>query len=411
MRRVGGTGIARDLILEAIARGKHVVTANKALLAERGREVFSAAEQHGVDVYYEAAVCGGSLAKLAGDWALMSQYEVGEISEAPRSFHKTLRGRVADTPQGLRADLGDMTFPADVAQRLVSGAISKVRIIGQGTAFVAGSSMAAVLDDLCGGALDVDAITATELSGFHLRLDMSDTLVVAVSQSGTTTDTNRTVDLARSRGAAVVAIVNRRNSDLTDKADGVLYTSDGRDVEMSVASTKAFYAQVAAAALLACAISEAAGLGTAARRTALLASLRELPDAMEAVVARRDAIADVARRSAPPKRYWALVGNGPNHVAAAELRIKLSELCYKSIACDITEDKKHIDLSAEPLIFVCAAGLNGSTADDVAKELAIYRAHKAAPIVVADDGSGQETAEVVAARIRDMMAYSDGAAS
>ena len=94
-----------------------------------------------------------------------------------------------------------------------------------------------------------------------MRLDMSDTLVVAVSQSGTTTDTNRTVDLVRSRGAVVLGIVNRRNSDLTDKADGVMYTSDGRDVEMSVASTKAFYAQVAAGVLLACAITEAAGFG------------------------------------------------------------------------------------------------------------------------------------------------------
>ena len=75
---------------------------------------------------------------------------------------------------------------------------------------------------------------------------MSDTLVIAISQSGTTTDTNRSVDLVRSRGAAVVAIVNRRNSDLVDRSDGVLYTSDGRDVEMSVASTKAFYSQVAA---------------------------------------------------------------------------------------------------------------------------------------------------------------------
>ena len=84
---------------------------------------------------------------------------------------------------------------------------------------------------------------------------MSDTLVVAISQSGTTTDTNRTVDLVRSRGAAVVAIVNRRGSDLTDKADGVLYTSDGRDVEMSVASTKAFYSQVAAGMLLAYAVA------------------------------------------------------------------------------------------------------------------------------------------------------------
>ena len=84
-----------------------------------------------------------------------------------------------------------------------------------------------------------------------MRADMSDTLVVAISQSGTTTDTNRTVDLVRRAGPSVIAIVNRRGTDLTDKSDGVLYTSDGRDVEMSVASTKAFYAQVAAGLLLA----------------------------------------------------------------------------------------------------------------------------------------------------------------
>ena len=61
------------------------------------------------------------------------------------------------------------------------------------------------------------------------------------------------------------------------------------------------------------------------------------------------------------RRYWAVVGNGPNMIAARELRIKLSELCYKAIACDVTEDKKHIDLSSEPLILVCAAGLPGPT--------------------------------------------------
>ena len=182
------------------------------------------------------------------------------------------------------------------------------------------------------------------------------------------------------------AIVNRRQSDLTDKADGILYTSDGRDVEMSVASTKAFYAQVAAGALLACAITEAIGCGSDQERHALLAGLRELPGALRTVLTLQPEIADAARRLAPSRRYWAVVGNGPNSVAAEEIRIKLSELCYKSIACDVTEDKKHIDLSSEPLILVCAAGLIGSTADDVAKEVAIFRAHKAAPVVIATEG-------------------------
>lgn len=56
---IGGTGIARTLVLEAIAAGKHVVTANKALLAVHGTEIFAAAREQGVVVAFEAAVAGG----------------------------------------------------------------------------------------------------------------------------------------------------------------------------------------------------------------------------------------------------------------------------------------------------------------------------------------------------------------
>ncbi|MFN7132902.1 MAG: homoserine dehydrogenase [Myxococcales bacterium] len=56
---IGGTTDARRAVLEAIERGKHVVTANKALLAEHGEEIFSRARARGVDVFYEGAVCGG----------------------------------------------------------------------------------------------------------------------------------------------------------------------------------------------------------------------------------------------------------------------------------------------------------------------------------------------------------------
>jgi len=239
--------------------------------------------------------------------------------------------------------------------------------------------------------LSVAALPATELSGFGLTDDMRDTLVVAISQSGTTTDTNRTVDLVRTRGAHVVAVVNRRNSDLAAKSHGVLHTSDGRDVEMSVASTKAFYAQVAAGWLLAGALAQAAAAAGAGSEAAagidrVLRALRELPVAMEQLLGRREEIGRIAASVAPSRRYWAVVGNGPDRIAAAEVRIKLSELCYRSISSDATEDKKHIDLSCEPLILVCAAGLRGPTAADVAKEVAIYRAHKAAPVVVATEG-------------------------
>ncbi len=56
---IGGTGIARELVLEAIANGKHVVTANKALIAMHGNELFAKAQEKGVTVAFEAAVAGG----------------------------------------------------------------------------------------------------------------------------------------------------------------------------------------------------------------------------------------------------------------------------------------------------------------------------------------------------------------
>jgi len=310
-----------------------------------------------------------------------------EITESPRSLHKTLRGRIVEAGGRLRVRLGDESLPGSVRDRLRQGDFKRICLIGQGTAAVAGQGAAAAFEAcLRRSDVHVRALPATELSGFAMREDMRDTLVVAISQSGTTTDTNRTVDLVRQRGATVLAIVNRRGSDLCDKADGVLFTSDGRDVEMSVASTKAFYAQIAAGFLLALAVARSMGHADDAAEHELLRGLRALPDAMQTALARSASIAAVARRHMPKRRYWALVGNGANRVAAQEVRIKLSELCYKAIPCDVTEDKKHIDLSSEPLILVMAAGLSGSTADDVGKEVAIYRAHKALPIVVATDG-------------------------
>lgn len=328
-----------------------------------------------------------------------------EINDSPESFRKTLRGKLVERDGQMQVVLGEDVVPTDVAERLGKGSIQRIQIIGQGTAAIAGHSLAHHLADfLSEAAVEVEAILATELSGFHLRSNMDDTLIVAISQSGTTTDTNRTVDLVRSRGASVIAIVNRRGSDLTDKADGVLYTSDGRDVEMSVASTKAFYAQVAAGLLLAQFIADLVPNGlssSAAEQQELLRELLQLPPKMKQTIALRNEIGHAAREFLPSRRYWAIVGNGLNQIAARELRIKLSELCYKSIACDGTEDKKHIDLSSEPMILVCAAGLQGSTADDVSKEVAIFRAHQAAPIVICSESDRDYSAAYAVISVPD----------
>ena len=109
-----------------------------------------------------------------------------------------------------------------------------------------------------------------------------------------------------------------------------------------------------------------------------------MPAALEATLATRPDMRAAAGPS-PSRRYWAIVGERSQPDAARELRIKLSELCYKSIATTPPRTKAHRPV-LRPMILVCAAGLVGSTADDVAKEVAIFRAHKAAPIVIASNG-------------------------
>ena len=313
-------------------------------------------------------------------------YLLKEIEESPSSVRSTLRGRLVKKENGeFDVRIGIETLSDQLKLDLKSGKIRKIFVIGQGTAAVAAKAVEiAISTQLTGIAISVKAKPATELSAFDLVSDMSDTLVVAISQSGTTTDTNRTVQLVRDRGAKVIAIVNRRNSDLADRADGVLYTSDGRDIEMSVASTKAFYSQVVAGHLLAFAMSEVVSASENAGKEEILEALNSLPEAMEELLGIRGHISKLANQFAPPRRHWAIVGSGGNVIAAEEIRIKLSELCYKSIASDVIEDKKHIDLSSEPMILVCANGITGSTVDDIAKEVAIFRAHKAAPIVITD---------------------------
>tara|TARA_B100000902_G_scaffold22002_1_gene26444 strand:- start:408 stop:3839 length:3432 start_codon:yes stop_codon:yes gene_type:complete len=311
-----------------------------------------------------------------------------EIFEAPESFEKTLRGKLIENENGLEVLLSEEELPNSLVKKLERSKIRKIYVIGQGTAAVAGQALARYLNEET--TIPTEDLPATELSGFRLKNDMSDVLVIAISQSGTTTDTNRTVDLARTRGASVVSIVNRRNSDLAQKSEGVIYTSDGRDIEMSVASTKAFYSQVAAGFLLGIVISDAANRGSQdptqiQNRNNLLIALKELPSKMKEVLLEQSSIREVASELAPSRRHWAIVGNGSNIIAAREIRIKLSELCYKSIAADFTEDKKHIDLSSEPMILICATGLHDSTEADVAKEVAIYKAHKGAPIVISDN--------------------------
>jgi glucosamine--fructose-6-phosphate aminotransferase (isomerizing) len=324
-----------------------------------------------------------------------SHYFIKEISESPALIKKTLQNRwkVAqkEGQSFLSVMLDEFSFPKALQQAVIDQKIRRIFFVGQGTACMAAQACADILNYYVDDPhLPITGLRASELSGFKLNEKinggMQDTLVVAISQSGTTTDTNRAVDMAKERGAHTLAIVNRRDSDLTFKAEGVIYPGSGRDIEMSVASTKALYSQIVAGAILGLFIARLKGRRSDEFISEEIRQLLKLPEQMEKILAMRGRIEACARKHAVTKIYWAAVGSGPNKTAADEIRIKLSELCYKTISSDCVEDKKHIDLSSEPLIIVCAAGAKPTVLGDLIKDTAIFKAHKATPIVIADEG-------------------------
>lgn len=314
-----------------------------------------------------------------------------EILDAPESIRKTLRGKYRITNRKeVVFNLDEGVVALRTRESLKKGRIRNIYVIGQGTAAVAASAVAeAISAYLKTAPISVQARKATELSGFLLDDDMSDTIVIAITQSGTTTDTNRAVTMARQRGAQLIAIVNRRQSDITTKVDGIFYTSDGRDIEMSVASTKAFYSQIVAGYVIALFFAQILKALPDEMIARDLMNLEAVPDLMKDVIQGREAIRKTAWDIVRRKQYWAVVGSGINKVASDEIRIKLSELCYKTISSDIIEDKKHIDLSSEPLILVCAAGSPEIVLEDIVKDVAIFKAHAASVVVITDDGENR----------------------
>jgi glucosamine--fructose-6-phosphate aminotransferase (isomerizing) len=326
-------------------------------------------------------------------------YFLKEISESPMSVEKTIEHRWTyctingETMPDI--DLGESTIPNNLRQALMDGHIKNICLIGQGTAGVAALACANILTHyFFDSPMKVSAYKASEFSGFMLEetdnpTSLQHTLLIAISQSGTTTDTNRAVDMVKTRGAYTIAIVNRRDSDITFKVDGVMYTSSGRDIEMSVASTKAFYSQIVAGALIGLALSKICKTQNSQFIANEIRTLTQISDNMRTVLSQSKKIEESSKSVATTRNHWAVVGSGPNKAAADEIRIKLSELCYKIISSDFVEDKKHIDLSSEPLIIICASGSKESVLSDIIKDTAIFKAHKAIPIVIADEGENR----------------------
>lgn len=313
-----------------------------------------------------------------------------EIFEAPEIIQKTLRGKWKCSNGNTHPHLSTKILPEKIRSKYKKNQFRKIYFIGMGTAHAAGEAIAATFKNILQERSDVvfDSLLATEFMATYSKKNRDDTLVIAISQSGGTTDTNTAISKFVEDQASILGIINKRDSDMSFLVDGVLYTGDGRDVEIAVASTKAFYAQVVAGTLYALEFALISGISEK-KITLITEELLKIPKKLEELFTQKERIKTSADELAPKHVYWDTLSTGIGKPVSRELKIKLSELCYMSIPAFAAANKKHINLSAEALILcflgdVDSSGVNhqGSLAKDLRGEIAIFLAQKNTPVVI-----------------------------
>lgn len=191
-----------------------------------------------------------------------------------------------------------------------------IQIIACGTAYHSGIAAKYAIEALA--RIPVEVTVASEYRYLDPILKKG-TLVLAVSQSGETADTIAAAELAKGRGAVLVAITNAPYSSLTRIADFVLETEAGR--EIAVAATKSFNAQLALLYSLALALARMKGISVDSD------SLKSLPKLADEVVSGIEAMKEIAPEFARARSVY-FIGRGADYSAALEGSLKLKEISY-----------------------------------------------------------------------------------
>jgi glucosamine--fructose-6-phosphate aminotransferase (isomerizing) len=235
-----------------------------------------------------------------------------EIHEQPRVFEDTIAGRVNLARGEVEfEELED--FPLD---------FERVVTVACGTACHAGMIGKMYLEDFV--RLPVDVEYASE---FRYRDPLLDerTLVLAISQSGETADTLRAVELAKQKGARVLAVCNVLGSSLTRLADWTVYTRAG--IEIGVASTKAFLAQMTVLLLFSLFWGKRKRTLPPGTMESLLEEIPTLPRKMRTLLSQEENIHALAREFYLFKDFLYL-GRGLYYPLALEGALKLKEISY-----------------------------------------------------------------------------------
>jgi glucosamine--fructose-6-phosphate aminotransferase (isomerizing) len=181
-----------------------------------------------------------------------------------------------------------------------------------------------------------------------------DTMVVAISQSGETADTIAGIHEAKSKFCRVLSFVNNDTSTIARESDAFISLLAG--VEIGVASTKAYTAQLLNLLLYAIHLSSIKWLTTPEERQEILAHVREIPEKMERILSKADEIKRWAKALKDSKDF-VFLGRFFNHPTALEGALKLKEISYVHASGYAGGEFKHgpIALISESVPTVCIA--------------------------------------------------------
>ncbi|GAB4537860.1 MAG: glutamine--fructose-6-phosphate transaminase (isomerizing) [Anaerolineales bacterium] len=238
-----------------------------------------------------------------------------EIHEQVRALTDTLAGRVDFKAGKIR--LPELNLTPDLAKR-----IQRIYITACGTAAYAGMVGKYLIEKIA--RIPVEVVIASEFRYSDPILD-SNTVVLAISQSGETADTLAAMEEGRRKGAVVWSIVNAIGSQAMRVADGFISMQTGP--EIGVASTKAFTAPLVDQYMLAILLSDLRGTLDDQTRRALVSDLRLVPDLVGRVLDSEPQVEKVAQ-VLKDIRDCLYLGRGINMPIAYEGALKLKEISY-----------------------------------------------------------------------------------
>jgi|YelNatPaOPRAMG01_1025707.scaffolds.fasta_scaffold26328_2 glucosamine--fructose-6-phosphate aminotransferase (isomerizing) len=238
-----------------------------------------------------------------------------EIHEQPHVLIDTLRGRINEEEGRVRFE--DFPFSDEELERF-----QRVVLVACGTSWHAGLIGERWLESLAG--IEAKAEIGSEFR-FRDLLGDERTLLIAISQSGETADTLQAVREGKKKGFRTLGICNVLGSSLTREVEGTLFTRAGP--EISVASTKAFLAQLGVLFLLALYLGQKRRRLTEEKVRSFIFELRRLPHLMEEVL-RKDGFFQELAKDYYNYTNFLYLGRGISYPVALEGALKLKEISY-----------------------------------------------------------------------------------